>query len=227
MWQLLLLLGAGFGIYTLTKEEDEKDGKNKDSKDNTFTFESKEYSDWKEELKDYIDAEGEDYALTEYDWSKVKNKSFQDALKNFKEKKKDLETAIKNNMAKVTGFPATLGVTPSATYAANATTIAAYVSFVLAAYDAANDNGKLEIIMKEYYLSTWGNGWEAYNAYRLTGFPKNMQQTVYSATPGFFIRSFYYPSVYVNRNLNAPTQKALGAKVDKVFWDNNADNFIN
>ncbi|MCX6210916.1 MAG: SusD/RagB family nutrient-binding outer membrane lipoprotein [Bacteroidetes bacterium] len=128
-----------------------------------------------------------------------------------------LEAAIKNSMAKVTGFPATLGVTPSATYAANATTIAAYVSFVLAAYDAANDNGKLEIIMKEYYLSTWGNGWEAYNAYRLTGFPKNMQQTVYSATPGFFIRSFYYPSVYVNRNLNAPTQKALGAKVDKVF----------
>jgi hypothetical protein len=95
MWQLLLLLGAGFGIYTLTKEEEEKDGKNKDSKDNTFTFENKEYSDWKEELKDYIDAEGEDYALTEYDWSKVKNKSFQDALKNFKEKKKDLETAIK------------------------------------------------------------------------------------------------------------------------------------
>ena len=93
MWQLLLLLGAGFGIYTLTKEEDEKDGKNKDSKDNTFTFESKEYSDWKEELKDYIDAEGEDYALTEYDWSKVKNKSFQDALKNFKEKKKELEVA--------------------------------------------------------------------------------------------------------------------------------------
>ena len=138
-----------------------------------------------------------------------------------------LEAAIKNSMAKVTGFPATLGVTPSATYAANATTIAAYVSFVLAAYDAANDNGKLEVIMKEYYLSTWGNGWEAYNAYRLTGFPKNMQQTVYSATPGFFIRSFYYPSVYVNRNLNAPTQKALGAKVDKVFWDNNADNFIN
>ena len=138
-----------------------------------------------------------------------------------------LEAAIKNSMAKVTGFPATLGVTPSTTYAASATTIANYVSLVLAAYDAANDNGKLEIIMKEYYLSTWGNGWEAYNAYRLTGFPKNMQQTVYSATPGFFIRSFYYPSVYVNRNLNAPTQKALGAKVDKVFWDNNADNFIN
>jgi hypothetical protein len=94
MWQLLLLLGAGIGVYTLVSEE-EKEDKNKESKDNAFSFESKKYSDWKEELKDIIDAEGEDYALTEYDWSKVKSKSFQDALKNFKEKKKELETAIK------------------------------------------------------------------------------------------------------------------------------------
>jgi hypothetical protein len=92
MWQLLLLIGAGLGIYTLAQEEDDK---KKDSKDNDNSFEPKEYSDWKEELKDYIDAEGEDYALTEYDWSKVKSKSFQEALKNFKEKKKELETAIK------------------------------------------------------------------------------------------------------------------------------------
>lgn len=92
MWQLLLLIGAGIGLYALS--EDEKAEKN-DKKSDDFTFESKEYSDWKKELKDIIDAEGEDYALTEYDWSKVKSKSFQDALKNFKEKKKELETAIK------------------------------------------------------------------------------------------------------------------------------------
>lgn len=93
MWQLLLLVGAGLGIYALTKEE-EKDDKNKDSKDDS-TFESIEFSDWKEELKYYINYEGEDYALTEYDWRKVKSKSFQDALRNYKEKKKELESAIK------------------------------------------------------------------------------------------------------------------------------------
>ena len=93
MWQLLLLVGAGLGIYAFTQEE-EKEDKNKDSKDDS-TFDSKEYSDWKEELKDYINYEGEDYALTEYDWRKVKSKSFQDALTNYKEKKKELESAIK------------------------------------------------------------------------------------------------------------------------------------
>lgn len=93
MWQLLLLLGAGLGIYALTEEEKEEN--KKDSKDNSSTFESKEYSNWKEELKDSIYYEGEDYALTELDWSNVKSKSFQDALKNYKEKKKELESAIK------------------------------------------------------------------------------------------------------------------------------------
>lgn len=139
-----------------------------------------------------------------------------------------LNTAIRASMAKVTGFPATVGVTPNATYAATAATIDNYVALVLAAFDATTtDAEKLAIIMKEYYLSTWGNGWEAYNAYRLTGYPSNMQPTVSSPTPGYFIRSFYYPSVFVNRNLNAPAQKALGTAVSKVFWDNNADNFIN
>jgi hypothetical protein len=139
-----------------------------------------------------------------------------------------LKTAISNNLAKVTSFPATLNVNVDTTYAANSATISKYVDLVLNSFDAAkSDDAKLEIIMKEFYLSTWGNGWEAYNAYRLTGYPKNMQPTVYSANPGFFIRSFYYPSVYVNRNLNAPAQKALGVKAEKVFWDNNADNFIN
>lgn len=96
MWQLLLLVGAGLGIYAFTKEEEEEEKENKKvSKDNSSTFESKEYSNWKEELKDSIFYEGEDYALTEFDWSKVKNKAFQDALKNYKEKKKELESAIK------------------------------------------------------------------------------------------------------------------------------------
>ena len=138
-----------------------------------------------------------------------------------------LATAIANNMAKVTGFPAKVGVTVSATYAATAATITTYTNLVLAKFDAAATNeDKLAVITKEFYLATWGNGWEAYNAYRLTGYPKNIQGTKYAANPGFFVRSFFYPSVFMNRNLNAPVQKALGTAVSKVFWDNNPDNFI-
>lgn len=138
-----------------------------------------------------------------------------------------LNLALRASMAKVTGFPATVGVTPSATYAATSATIENYVSLVLAQYDAAvTDEEKLQIIMKEYYIATWGNGIEAYNNYRLTGYPAGMQPVLTSPNPGFFVRSFFYPSVYVNRNLNAPAQRTLGSTVSKVFWDNNPDNFI-
>ncbi|MDP1762467.1 MAG: SusD/RagB family nutrient-binding outer membrane lipoprotein [Sediminibacterium sp.] len=138
-----------------------------------------------------------------------------------------LNLALRASMAKVTGFPATVGVIPSATYAATSATIETYVSLVLAQYDAAvTDEEKLQVIMKEYYIATWGNGIEAYNNYRLTGYPAGMQPVLTSPNPGFFVRSFFYPSVYVNRNLNAPAQRTLGSTVSKVFWDNNPDNFI-
>ena len=138
-----------------------------------------------------------------------------------------LEAAIRASMAKVTGFPATVGVVPSATYAATSTTIDNYTNLVLALYDAAaTDEAKLSVIMKEYYLATWGNGIEAYNNYRLTGYPAGMQPILITPNPGTFIRSYFYPSVFVNRNQNAPAQKTLGGAVNKVFWDNNPDNFI-
>jgi len=80
--------------------------------------------------------------------------------------------------------------------------------------------------MTEYYLAAWGNGVEPYNNYRRTGKPDNMQPPAAVPEPGFFMRSFFYPSVFVNRNSNAPAQKNPGNAADKVFWDNNPDNFV-
>lgn len=127
-----------------------------------------------------------------------------------------LEAGIKKSMAKVIGFPSTVGVTPSSTFVPTQARQDAYVASVLAAYDAAASNdAKLNIIMKEYYKALWGNGVDSYNNYRRTGKPDNLQLPIVSA-PGAFISSMYYPSVHVNRNQSA-TQKS-GVNV-KVFWD--------
>lgn len=138
-----------------------------------------------------------------------------------------LKKGIEASIAKVLGFPATVNyVVPTANIPSQAT-IDTYVSTVLANYDAATTNAaKIDIIMKEYYIAAWGNGVEPYNNYRRTGSPNNMQPIKTTPNPGFFIRSFTYPSVYVNRNINAPTQKTPGTAANKVFWDNNPDNFI-
>lgn len=141
-----------------------------------------------------------------------------------------LEKGIRASMAKVIGYPATVNITVPAAFVPPATgtgSVDNYVNTVLTSYDnATTDDQRLNIIMKEYHIAAWGNGVEPYNNYRRTGKPDNMQPAVTTANPGLFMRSFFYPAVFVNRNLNAPTQKTPGVAANKVFWDNNPDNFI-
>lgn len=88
--------------------------------------------------------------------------------------------------------------------------------------NAAATADKLNIIETEYYLAAWGNGLEAYNNYRRTGCPNNFQPTL-GPSPGYFIRSFFYASVYANYNKNAVQKTTTNVKV---FWDTNPDNFV-
>jgi hypothetical protein len=128
-----------------------------------------------------------------------------------------LESGIKGSFAKVLGFPATVGVTVPAEYLPSQARRDAYISKVLAAYDAAASmDAKLDVLIKEYHLALFGNGVDAYNTYRRTCKPSNIQPMT-SPNPGAFIRSHLYPSVHVNLNQTV-TQKA-GTDV-KVFWDN-------
>lgn len=138
-----------------------------------------------------------------------------------------LSNGVTTSINKVMSFPATVSVTPDADFVPSSTQVDDYVSKVLSNYDTATSvDGRLNVVMTEYYLAAFGNGVEAYNNYRRTGKPDNMQIPVADPSPGYFMRSFYYPSVFVNRNSNAPAQKTPGDAVNKVFWDNNPDNFV-
>lgn len=94
----------------------------------------------------------------------------------------------------------------------------AYLAAVSALYD--NAANKLDVIGKEFYISCWGNGIEAYNNYRRTSAPRDLQPTL-QTNPGPFYRSYVYPATYVNLNDNA-SQKDFNA-TNKVFWDTNPD----
>ena len=131
-----------------------------------------------------------------------------------------IESGIRKSFSKVFGYPATAGVTVPAARVPTAAIQDQYVNKVKTLYDAAAGNDeKLDVVMKEYYIALWGNGIEAYNNYRRTGKPSNMQPAL-QPSPGDFIRTFFYPSVYVDLNKNA-TQKP-GTLV-KAFWDTNPD----
>ncbi len=138
-----------------------------------------------------------------------------------------LQKGVTASISKVMAFPATVNVTPDPEYVPTATQVSNYITLVLNNYDTATSNdSRLNIVMTEYYLALWGNGLESYNNLRRTGKPAGIQIAVAVPNPGFFMRSFFYPSVFVNRNSNAPAQKDPGNAVQKVFWDNNPDNFI-
>ena len=137
-----------------------------------------------------------------------------------------LKNGINASIAKVIAFPASIGYTVPSNYVPTATQINNYVNLVINKFNSATPAQQLDIIMSEYYIAAWGNGIETYNNIRRTGSPTDVQVPVTTPTPGFFMYSFFYPSVFVNRNINAPAQKTPGTGVNKVFWDNNPNNFV-
>ncbi|GEP49353.1 hypothetical protein FNO01nite_00250 [Flavobacterium noncentrifugens] len=125
-----------------------------------------------------------------------------------------LEDGIRKSISKTTTFlPAQAGAPSQAVTTAKTT---AYVAFVLSVYNdpLASAAKKLELIIKEYYIATWGNGIEPYNNYRRTGYPSNLQPTL-EENPGPFFSTALYPYVSVNNNPNAPSN----IRTKKVFWD--------
>jgi hypothetical protein len=104
---------------------------------------------------------------------------------------------------------------PAATFNAKVTS---YLNYVGTRYDAAATNDtKMNVVGREYWLSLYGNGTEAYNLYRRTGKPNRMQPGLESIT-GSFVRSFLYPNNYMVTNTTAVQKKDLATQV---FWDKN------
>lgn len=93
-----------------------------------------------------------------------------------------------------------------------------YVAYVNGKYDAAaSADARMNLIGLEYWLALYGNGHEAYNLYRRTGKPANMQPGL-EADPGPFVRSFLYPNNYMVTNTNAVQKPNVAVQV---FWDKN------
>ncbi len=139
-------------------------------------------------------------------------------LKTSGDPKALLQDAVQTSIKRVQDFGAQLKQTTA--YAASTTD---YLTAVDNLYTAATTTDeKLDVISKEYYLALWGNGIEAYNLYRRTGKPGDMQlpRTLPS---GDFYRTLLYPAEFVNLN---STAKQKSTNLTKVFWDNNPDNFI-
>lgn len=102
--------------------------------------------------------------------------------------------------------------------------ITAYVDAVLAKYDAADNTGKLELIMTEKWIASFGFAMDSYTDYRRTGFPvmfdPNSDPLSFTVTSrGYPVSLAYNVPSSLNLNQNAPEQKNV--TTDRIFWDPN------
>lgn len=131
-----------------------------------------------------------------------------------------LMEGVQSSIASVIAFGASQA---DPLYVPTTAMITAYTDEVSTRYDnAATDEERLEIIVKEYYIALFGNGVESYNLVRRTTYPSNLQPALLE-TPGEFCRSFIYPGICVNLN-SSIKQKTTGAV--QVFWDTNPAGII-
>ena len=131
------------------------------------------------------------------------------------------KTAILDGLDKSVNKVQTFGALDASadlTFAPSATDISDHMTLIENAFDNATTNEeRWNVLAEEFFVSLYGNGIDAYNFYRRTGYPTTLQPNL-EPNPGSFIRSFFYPANAANNNSNI-TQKP--DQIQQVFWDNN------
>ena len=128
--------------------------------------------------------------------------------------KEHLTAGLAASVAKVTAFGAK-DATANLSVAPTADDITLHANQILSAFDA-DTTGGWNVLGQEFFVSLYGNGTDAYNFYRRTGYPNNLQPNL-EPNPGPFIRSMWYPSNFANTNSSVNQKPDV---TQTVFWDN-------
>ncbi len=128
------------------------------------------------------------------------------------------EAAMREHIARVAALGAKVDAANSV--APTATAITDYVNSQLKLYDAATSNAaKLNIVMKQVWFTSWGQGQEIWNAMRRTGYPSTINNPIIKPGRQYALR-LPYPSQEGSLNPNA-TAKLTEVIFDRdpIFWD--------
>jgi hypothetical protein len=147
-----------------------------------------------------------------------------------------LEEAINASFAKVDQVVANSGTTQSVPVLSGSGDVTTFIANVMTEFNAASPAKKLEIIMTQKWVGTFGDPMDQYTDYRRTGYPVLVDplgtspeyqlnngdgfplQDFQTVQNNPFQVSFYWPQSELNANANAPAQK--NPATYKIFWDN-------
>ncbi|MDO5988433.1 SusD/RagB family nutrient-binding outer membrane lipoprotein [Flavivirga amylovorans] len=146
-----------------------------------------------------------------------------------------LTEAVTASFAKVDQVVAGTGTTQTVPVLSGSTAVTDFITNINAEFTAASADKRLEIIMTQKWVATYGDQMDQYNDYRRTGYPvladpDGTNEYQLDNGDGFplldtdttlnnpYNRSFFWPDNELNLNVNAPEQKTLATY--RVFWDN-------
>lgn len=97
-----------------------------------------------------------------------------------------------------------------------------YITAVMDTYDAGTNEEKLQVIMTQKWIASYGFAVDAFTDFRRTGYPVlhdgNTDNLPITVRTRDYVRSLVYPDNEVLLNPNAPAQR--NPYLDNVFWDN-------
>lgn len=147
-----------------------------------------------------------------------------------------LRQAITASIAKVDQVVAKNKSAQSIPVLTGSTTVTTFIDKIITEFNTATPDKKLEIIMTQKWVATFGDPADQYTDYRRTGYPilanplsttKEYQLNNGDAYPlddsqtvlnNPFQLSMFWPQEELNANSNAPAQK--NPATYKIFWDN-------
>ncbi|MEZ4818301.1 MAG: SusD/RagB family nutrient-binding outer membrane lipoprotein [Flavobacteriaceae bacterium] len=127
-----------------------------------------------------------------------------------------LQAAMQKSISKVASF---ISVDPTAdsSVAPTSNAISNYINGMVSSFNSGSADVKWTILAKQSLIGHYTNGIGAYNMYRRTGYPHDLQFAV-DPNPGPFVRSFFYPNNESTTNDNIVQKDGLNTQV---FWDTN------
>ena len=132
-----------------------------------------------------------------------------------------LQKAIEASFEKVDDVVAKVGSDQDVPSLHGTTEMDDYVAAILAVYDAADQDGKLEVIMTQKWISSFGSAVDQYNDYRRTNYPvmfdPKTDNNPFTELSRDYPLSMPWADGDLNINKNAPAQKLIASS--GVFWD--------
>ncbi len=147
-----------------------------------------------------------------------------------------LREAMEASFAKVDQVVAGSGTSQTVPALVGSPEVIAFLDNIDAEFAAASNEKRLELILTQKWVATFGDSMDQYNDYRRTGYPvladPNGASPEYQLDNGDgwplldnltvlnngFQHSFFWPQPELNLNQNAPAQK--DPTTVKIFWDN-------